>query len=42
MDMRQDYQYYQPQSDNEQLIQKLIDNDKSTKRDDKINDESYK
>ena len=37
-----DYQYYQPQSDNEWLIQELIDDDESTKRDNGINDESYK
>ena len=41
MDMGWDYQYYQPQSDNEWLIQELVGNDDNIKRDNETNDKSY-
>ena len=41
MNVGWNYQYYQPWSDNEQLIQGLIDNDNNIEEDNRINNESY-
>jgi len=41
MDMGWDYQYHQPWSDNEWLMQELMDDDENNKRDNKTNTESY-
>ena len=41
MDLEWDDCYYQPQSDNEWLIQEQIDNDVIIKRESEINNESY-
>jgi len=41
MDLEWDYWYYQPWSDNEWLIQELMDNDIMIDGEDRINNESY-
>ena len=41
MDLEWDYHYYQPWSNNEQLIQQLMDNNVIMEKDDKINDKIY-
>jgi len=41
IDLEWSYHYYQPWSDNEQLIQELMDNNITTDREDRINNESY-
>jgi len=41
MDMEWDYQYYQPWSDDEWLLQELIDNDITMKEGEKYSNESY-
>ena len=42
MDVGQDYCYYQLQSNNEWLIQELMDDNDIIERDEEINNESYK
>jgi len=42
MNMGWNYQYYQSWSDNEWLLQELMDNDISMKEGEKDNNESYK
>jgi len=40
MDMGWDYQYYQPWSDNEWLLQEVINNDIATEKEGEYNNES--
>jgi len=42
MNMGWDYQYYQPWSNNEWLLQELMDNDSIMEEGEENNDESYK
>ena len=42
MNLGWDYQYYQPWSDNEWLVQELMDDDNIIEGNDRINNESYK
>jgi len=41
MDMGWDYQYYQPWSDNEWLLQELMNDNITTEEEGECNDESY-
>ena len=41
MDLEQDYQYYQLQNNNKQLIQELINNNNNIKRDNGIDDITF-
>ena len=42
MDMEWDYQYYQPWSDNEWLLQKLMDDNTRMEKGEEHNNKSYK
>jgi len=42
MNMGWDYQYYEPWSNNEWLLQELMDNDSIMEEGEENNDESYK